>query len=69
MKFTLEINCDNAAFCDGLLGLELSRILGNAARMVEDLNEHHVGDEWGLRDTNGNTVGRCKLAHTRRKAR
>ncbi len=54
MTFTLEINCDNAAFGDNKYdaGLEVARILKQVADKLEG---GHKGDT--VRDINGNLVG------------
>lgn len=55
MKFTLEIDCDNAAFTgeDGDADMEVAMILRNAAERVE------AGRNSGkLLDSNGNSVGK-----------
>ena len=57
MKFTLEINCDNAAFED-FPEQEISRILTEAAMIVEVGGSIVPGSI--LRDINGNTVGSFK---------
>jgi hypothetical protein len=54
MKFTLEIEMDNAAFGDPS---ELSRVLRQCATDVADLDR----DDGRLRDINGNTVGRWSV--------
>ena len=51
-RFVLKMTCDNAAFCDGALTAEVTRILRDAARRVE--RDNMSGQ---LRDINGNTVG------------
>jgi hypothetical protein len=58
MKFTLAIDCDNAAFGETLDGHleETARLLRGLARRLE------AGEDYGtLRDVNGNTVGRFEL--------
>jgi len=58
MKFTLEINCDNAAFEDELVTTELGRILREIAQKVED----GEATEYRLAfDINGNCVGNYSL--------
>ena len=52
MKFTCEIDMDNAAF-DDCPATEAARILRNVARMVEEGRGNAK-----LLDTNGNTVGK-----------
>ena len=56
MRFTLEIQCDNAAFDD--LREEISRILAEASERV--LAETTVRT-FVVRDGNGNTVGRGSI--------
>lgn len=51
MKFTLEIECDNAAF-DGGRKHEVARILKELAKRIGE-----VKPDTRLRDINGNTVG------------
>lgn len=53
MEFTLEIECNNAAFDDENLTHEIARILRKAADQVELENE----SSRALRDINGNIVG------------
>lgn len=60
-QFTLTISTDNAAFDDGNLGPEVARILRDAAARVEYGDVREPGDERGLRDANGNTVGSMRL--------
>lgn len=58
MKFTLEIECDNAAFEDDAT-VEIARILRQLAESVPNL-----AGTYGfipLRDINGNRVGRAAL--------
>lgn len=58
MKFTLYIDCDNAAFGDDgeCLEIELAAILRQAAEKIENGQQ-----AFKLRDHNGNTVGRGEL--------
>jgi len=62
MKFTLEINCDNAAFEDEP-ATELGRILREIAQKVEDGFLGSLGaTEYRLAfDINGNHVGSYSL--------
>lgn len=53
MKFTVEIECDNAAFADWP-GLEVARILRDVANRVDGDAE---GTHGTCRDANGNRVG------------
>lgn len=55
MKFTLEINCNNAAFEDGAT-FEIARIL---RELADDLDAGHSTTV--LRDANGNRVGQAEL--------
>jgi hypothetical protein len=54
MKFSLEIECENAAFADEPAS-EIAAILRKAAFEVERGN-----DDFKLYDMNGNAVGRAK---------
>lgn len=64
-KFTLTIDCDNAAFDNP--GLELARIMRIAARQVESfLHDRDARDDSPLRDVNGNTVGKWTYGKGRR---
>lgn len=56
MRFTLTIDCDNAAFEDN--PRELSRIIDFAAQRSEEMQP---GDIVPLRDYNGNNVGSMEL--------
>lgn len=59
MKFTLEIDMDNAAFEDGY---ELSRILNEVAYDHSGVtNDSGFTGEGFIRDINGNTVGRWEI--------
>lgn len=52
MQFKLEIDCDNEAFSDDGLALELARCLSVVVKKLR------AGDDEGkVRDINGNTVG------------
>lgn len=65
MKLKIEINLDNAAFeaTDG--GSRRFRNLEEPARILDRLTtgwkgtNTEAGEEWSLRDINGNTVGRA----------
>jgi len=61
MKFILQINTDNSAFSNGLLGIELSRILGETGCILQQLSvtdAQFTSDAYfTLHDLNGNTVG------------
>lgn len=52
----LELETENAAFADGNQSAEVARILRHAASMIER-GSHGAG----LRDINGNEVGRFSL--------
>lgn len=57
MRFTLTINCDNAAFDNENREQEVFDILGMVRGLVLD------GDTEGtIRDSNGNTVGKFELS-------
>ena len=57
MKFTLSINCDNAAFEDNPAS-EIEHILCDVARQIHDSDVANKREDRGaLRDSNGNTVG------------
>jgi len=65
MKLKIEIVTGNAAFADGNLGLEISRILIEAADLIEghmdpDELENDL-DGKPLRDFNGNRVGKITV--------
>ena len=57
MRFTLSINCDNAAFDEypGCLENEVCRRLKDGARKVGEHDEPYV------KDINGNTVGEASF--------
>ena len=55
MKFTVQIDCDNAAFEGDDLFSEVRAILGEVANQVGDKGHRDGGT---LRDANGNRVGR-----------
>ena len=56
MKYVLEVNLDNAAF-DPDPGIELARILREAADRAEGYDFLHERTRFPLRDINGNKVG------------
>lgn len=56
-KFTFELDIDNAAFEGDNLAYEVARVLREAAGRIEG-----GATESNLRDANGNTVGKFKLA-------
>jgi len=60
MKFTLEINCDGAAFDGENLSRELHSILAYSAERVSDRTADEmlwIG-EFAICDINGNRVGK-----------
>ena len=59
MKAVIKIRMDNAAFSDGLCGLELARILRKLADKMEYLCD--IGARELLMDGNGNRVGLCEI--------
>ena len=56
MKFTLDIDCENAAFEDNP-NIEIARILEKLAINLRGDAAWKVGDTIRLRDINGNSVG------------
>jgi hypothetical protein len=58
VRFTLTIDCDNAAFEDHP-GSEVARILKEVARK---LPADDLGSGFKLRDVNGNTVGKVEVS-------
>jgi hypothetical protein len=52
-KFTLEFDCDNAAFCDGDEAHESSRLLEDIAAMVSQGRNNAA-----IYDINGNRIGK-----------
>jgi hypothetical protein len=67
MKFTLEINCDNAAFEDAdgndCAYPEIARILRELSDKYDE--GRYIGPVVKLRDDNGNTVGEARLTGKR----
>lgn len=61
MKFTIEIECDGAAFADNCHNYEVSRILRELADGLEDGLFDGNRRSCGLRDINGNHVGQAVL--------
>ena len=55
--FNLKIKLGNAAFSDGNLCGEVSRIIREAAARIRA----HEETDFTLRDVNGNTVGFCQI--------
>jgi hypothetical protein len=62
MDITIMINTDNAAFEDDP-GAEVARILRNLAKEVDGITLD-PGDYANLRDSNGNTVGKCTVSES-----
>ena len=60
-KITIHINCDNAAFEDGLF-TEAARIIRKAADYV-DTRHGWEGFTVPLRDLNGNKCGYIEASH------
>lgn len=61
MRFTLTIDCDNAAFADDP-GREVATMLKTAAvRIGSGTDEFAPGADFTVRDGNGNTVGRWQV--------
>ena len=60
MKFTLEIECDNAAFEDVHCTASVARILREAAAYV-GAQRRPSGGAHTVRDVNGNTCGRFEF--------
>jgi hypothetical protein len=59
MHFKLEMDTENDAFRDGLLGVEIAHCLNRVASRAE------LGElEGTVRDTNGNTVGHWALTES-----
>lgn len=61
MKFTVEIECDNAAFADGCHNYEVARILRELADDLDAGLFDGNRKSTGLRDANGNHVGQAVL--------
>jgi hypothetical protein len=57
-KFTIEIDCGNAAFDDSVC-IEISRILRDLAKKMEW--DENANRNYMLRDSNGNNVGIATL--------
>lgn len=58
MKFTIEIQCDNAAFDGNNIGYETATILRDAAKKLETLDGSVIS--FSLFDSNGNKVGKAE---------
>jgi len=63
MKFTLEIDCDNAAFEDNGRETEVSSILYRLSQRLQLSAGGHA--PYFLYDSNGNTVGEARFAKIR----
>lgn len=63
MKLSVNLLCDNAAFEDDC-GAEIARILRKLAGDVEGMVRYDAKGVYsgGLRDSNGNTVGKWECA-------
>jgi hypothetical protein len=62
MKFTIVLECDNAAFEGAAGGPEVCRILRQLAQDLDAmsyLGAPELNHPWTLHDVNGNRVGRC----------
>ena len=57
MKITLSFNVDNAAFDDPN---EVERVLAKVTERVAH-NGYDRNYEFAVRDSNGNTIGTCKV--------
>jgi hypothetical protein len=57
MKFTIDMDCGNAAFDDANRDFEVARILRKLADDLEDGRVNANGERKYLRDINGNFVG------------
>jgi len=60
MRITIEIDCDNAAFTDGMTGDEAALILHKLASYLRGTSVEDA-DEIALRDSNGNTCGKVTV--------
>lgn len=60
MKVLISIDCGNAAFDDGMEGVEVARILRELAEKVDERGMRE-GDVYPARDVNGNRVGELKV--------
>ena len=62
MKFTLEIECDNAAFCDDdgdpMPECEVARIL---RELCKDVEQRGAGGMFKIWDANHHLVGRAQF--------
>jgi len=62
MNFSINIECDNAAFEDGDRNFEIARILREIANQIEAGDVGKARDIW---DSNGNIVGQFELKQER----
>jgi len=63
MKCKIEIDMDNAAFEENVVGHEVGRILNDLAiNYMESARNNDVPRLCVLRDSNGNTVGTADVA-------
>lgn len=60
MKIEIEIKCSNEAFTQGNLEIEVSRILKKLSERVASTEIFNIDGE-GLKDINGNSVGRVTI--------
>ena len=60
MKFTMTIDCDNAAFEEPFLAEELDSILASVAIKIINM-DWHPGHSKTIFDSNGNDVGRWRI--------
>jgi hypothetical protein len=64
MRFTIEIDCSDAAFDDGNLMQEIASILADMRNSNEFRSMSRFTDHAGpLRDSNGNRVGHWAYEH------
>ena len=59
---TIEFETYNAAFAYGNRGAEISRILRDIADRLEPRGSIASGDNWMIRDDNGNIVGEAYVS-------
>ena len=59
LRFSLNIDCDNAAFDDSGIATELARILRKTATQLEAGDDFESGRK--VYDVNGNAVGIAQL--------
>lgn len=70
MKFTVSIDCSNAAFGETTseLSLEIGWILSELLKRLQYLGNDRAdvpGISYALRDTNGNRVGEARFDETK----